>query len=120
MVARALRLTSPVEFERVRATGKSWSTDLVVAVVLENDLAHNRYGFAVGRRIGNAVRRNRAKRLMRESVRNLHPRIRAGYDIVFIARNRVRAETTQRALDRAVEQVIRRAGLLLETQTDAN
>lgn len=116
MVERVLRLSSPAEFERVRATGKSWSTDLIVAVVLENDHAHNRYGFAVGRKVGNAVRRNRAKRLMRESVRNLHPRIRSGHDIVFIARNSIRTETTQREVDWAVKEVIRRAGLLLETE----
>ena len=119
MVARELRLRSPIEFERVRSTGKSWTGSLVVAVVLPNDLEHNRYGFAVGRRVGNAVKRNRAKRIMRESVRHLHPRITAGHDIVFIARNRVRPETSQRAIERAIEQVLTRAGIVKRREQDA-
>jgi len=89
MIARALRLRRPFEFERVRKQGRSWATPLVVMAVLPNDLEHNRYGFAVGRRIGKAAARNRVKRWMREAVRHLHPRLRQGYDIVFIARGAV-------------------------------
>src|SRR5690606_37394303 len=68
MIARALRLRRPFEFERVRKQGRSWATPLVVMAVLPNDLEHNRYGFAVGRRIGKATARNRVKRWMREAV----------------------------------------------------
>lgn len=111
MIARELRLRSPLDFERTRANGKSWSSGLVVAVVMPNDRGNNRYGFAVGRRVGNAVARNRAKRLMRETVRGLHPRLEQGHDIVFIARNRVGAETTQSDIDESVESVLQRARL---------
>jgi ribonuclease P protein component len=112
MVARELRLRSPIEFERVRSTGKSWSNDFIVAVVIANELGQNRYGFAVGKRVGNAVARNRAKRLMRESARNLHPRLKQGHDIVFIARNRVQPTTTQTAINDAIEAVLRKAGIV--------
>lgn len=114
MVARELRLRSPIEFERARARGKSWTSELVVAVVLPNDRETNRYGFAVGRRVGKAVTRNRAKRLMREATRNLHPRLVQGHDIVFIARNRVGLETSLSAIAAAMERVLRQAGLLGE------
>lgn len=114
MVARQLRLRSPIDFERARSRGKSWTSNLVVAVVLPNDRGVNRYGFAVGRRVGKAVTRNRAKRLMREAVRDLHPRLLQGYDIVFIARNRVGLATPLSAIEAAIERVLRQAGLLAE------
>ena len=50
-----------------------------------NGLTFTRYGLSVGKRIGNAVTRNRVKRLLRENIRLIE--IKSGWDIVFIARN---------------------------------
>ncbi|MEX0885426.1 MAG: ribonuclease P protein component [Phycisphaeraceae bacterium] len=47
-----------------------------------NDLPHNRLGLIVPRRVGNAVVRNRVKRLLRESFRLLQHELPAGYDVV--------------------------------------
>ena len=118
MISRELRLRSPIDFERVRSLGTSWPTRLIVAVILPNGREDNRYGFAVGRRVGNAVARNRAKRLMRESVRNLHPSLPSGYDIVFIARNAVGPETTQIEIDRAIAGALNRASLIARNQSN--
>ena len=112
MIARADRLRNGAEFARVRAAGRSWSARLVVAAVLPNQLGRNRYGFAAGKRLGGAVERNRAKRLLREAVRALHPRLAPGHDIVFIARNALVPETPFVAVRAQVEDVLRRARLL--------
>lgn len=112
MIARELRLRRPFEFNRVRKHGRSWSTKLLVLVVLPNDLEHNRYGFAVGRRVGNAVARNRAKRWMREAVRHLHPEIRKGYDMVIIARGPLaNPDMTYQQVADALDELTRRAKL---------
>jgi ribonuclease P protein component len=87
VIARDDRLRRNDEFSRVRSQGRSYSARNIVVVVLPNDLGTTRYGFAAGKRLGNAVRRNRAKRLMREAIRAEQASIASGFDIVVIARN---------------------------------
>jgi ribonuclease P protein component len=87
MIARDLRLRREREFDLVRTRGATQTSRYFVLKVLPNDLEHNRYGFAAGKRLGNAVQRNRAKRLMREAVRLYHPTLAQGYDVVLIARH---------------------------------
>jgi ribonuclease P protein component len=52
--------------------------------VLKNGLEYNRICFALPRKFGNAVERNRARRLSREAYRHLRPRLRGGYDVVLL------------------------------------
>ena len=52
--------------------------------MLENELSRNRICFTFSRGFGNAVERNRARRLGREAYRNLKPRLRCGYDLILL------------------------------------
>jgi len=52
---------------------------------LANGLAHNRVAFTFARKFGNAVSRNRRRRLGREAYRKLRARTRQGYDLVLLA-----------------------------------
>lgn len=112
MVARALRLRRSADFEVVRKRGRSVSGALVVLAYRPNGLPHNRYGFAVGRRVGKAARRNRVKRWLREAVRWLHPQLRQGYDLVLIARGRLAdPSVTYHQVAACVQELAKRAGL---------
>ncbi|HSR34044.1 MAG TPA: ribonuclease P protein component [Anaerolineae bacterium] len=112
---RKYRLRANADFQRLRREGQTQVHPLLVLSVLPNDLEHSRFGFAVGRRIGKAVTRNRIKRWMRELVRvrlQKHE-IAAGWDVVFIARRSIR-EASFHQVDEAIGLVLRRAGLLIE------
>ena len=58
------------DFQKVYRTGKRYEGVLMTAFVLPNNLSHNRFGITASRKaLGNAVQRNRAKRLLKETFR---------------------------------------------------
>jgi ribonuclease P protein component len=87
-----------------------------VLCVLRNDLAFSRFGFSVSRRVGKAVVRNRIKRRLREVMRLRRQGIAAGWDIVVIARP-PSARADYHEIERAVERLLRQAGLGLPKST---
>jgi len=110
---RKFRLTSPIDFKRVRQYGKSYAHPLIVLVTLPNEEAQSRFGVAVGRTLGNAVKRNRVKRTLREALRPLLPASPPGWDVVVIARRPI-SEATFDQVQQAIIQMMQRAGLLKE------
>ena len=65
-----IRLRSPGDFRKVYASGRRYESRLMTAFVRPNGLEHHRLGITASRKaIGNAVERNRSKRLLREAFR---------------------------------------------------
>jgi ribonuclease P protein component len=63
-------LRSSRDFQNVYRKGKRYDGVLITAFVLPNKLSHDRFGITASRKaLGNAVQRNRAKRLLRETFR---------------------------------------------------
>ncbi len=83
---RALRLTRRADFERAMKEGRR-SVDATLTVwIFPNGLQHPRLGLVVGRKHGDAVRRNRLKRVLREAFRLSQHGLPPGYDLVCAPR----------------------------------
>ncbi len=110
---RQFRLTRSTDFKRVRHDGKSYAHPLLVLIATENQLPITRVGVAAGKSVGNAVKRNRAKRLIRAAARELYPQIESGYDLVLIARSPIIQVKMSQVRD-ALQQLLQRASLYIQ------
>jgi ribonuclease P protein component len=101
------RLKSAAAFDAVFKRGTRLSGRLFLVVYAPNRTKQHRLGLAVGRRVGGAVARNRAKRLLRESFRRAGGPARAGYDLVVVAHPALVA-CRQAEVDRELRERLRR------------
>ena len=104
-------ITKPGQYALVYDKGSTRVSSLVVMKVLPNGLPLYRYGLSTSRRVGNAVVRNRVRRLLREIVRLTS--LKPGWDIIFIARPAA-ATADYGALRKLVVGLLSQAQLLAE------
>jgi ribonuclease P protein component len=118
-VKRCFRLTRSTDFKRVRRSGKSYAHPLVVLYVLKSDEPGVHVGVSAGLAVGNAVERNRAKRLLRAAMNELLPHTAPGRcpepvegsDLLLIARSSL-PESDLQQTRAALSNLLKRAGLL--------
>ena len=84
--SRRMRVTSHAEFQRVMSHGVRGGDRWLQVRALTNELGHPRLGVIVGKRHGNAVVRNRLKRLLREAFRLSQKSLPAGVDLACAPR----------------------------------
>ena len=101
------RLISNSQFQDVLARGRRLSDGRLILYIAENDCGHPRLGVSVGKSHGNAVVRNRFKRLVREAFRQSQEQIPPGFDYVVMiaARKPNKKEIDEKAILPAFEQI---------------
>jgi len=109
---RRIRLRRSADVERVRREGQAWHHPLLVLLAAQNLEGRTRIGVLAGRRVGKAVARNRARRLLREAARRLYPRLAPGWDLLLIARPPI-VDVKEPQVEEALRQLTQQAGLLL-------
>ena len=114
---RRFRLTRSTDIKRVRRSGKSYAHPLVVLYVLKSDKSETQVGVSAGLAVGNAVKRNRAKRLLRAAMTDLLPVTIPGCYLLLIGRSPLPAASAQQAHE-AISSLLRRAGLLSQAYDD--
>ena len=95
------------DFDRIYRKGKSFGDRYVVIFCMRNDLGFNRIAYLASKEVGNSGKRNRARRLMRESVRISDAEIRQGYDLIIIARNTINGKKCA-DVKKSIEAALRR------------
>ncbi len=111
MLSSQHRLRKAKDFQRVRNLGQRVFNKYFVISWVKNDLGTARVGFIASKKVGKAVQRNRAIRLLRESIRLNLDRIKPGFDIVLIARVGIDRQKRPE-IERELLAVLKRIALL--------
>ena len=102
------RIRKRREYQRVYDQGRKISSRNFTLFLLENDLRRPRLGITATRRVGGAVQRNRAKRLLRDWFRKVRQDLPA-VDLVVNVKEGIHRLTLE-GLSREMETKIRRSG----------
>ena len=78
----AERIRRHAEFQRIYERGVKMHSRYATVFLLANEVGVGRLGIAATRKLGGAVRRNRAKRLIREVFRR--NKVAPGFDVVVV------------------------------------
>lgn len=108
---RCYSLKRNKDFRHVYRKGKSKANPFLVLIYAKARGTGVHVGFSASKKLGNSVVRNRVKRRLRESFAPVMPRVKDGYDLIFIAREPV-VDAKFTSLQDAVTSLLRRADLL--------
>jgi len=111
MLQQQYRLRHSADLKRVRQQGESRRHPLAILIVNPNGLDVSRFAFVASRHVGNAVKRNRGRRLLREVVRLHLSDVLLGYDCMFIVR-RATPDVSYADAETAVLDLLARLNLL--------
>jgi len=105
-------IKSSREIDTIFRTAARVAHPLLIALIAQTPEGRGpsgRVAFIAGKKLGNAVLRNRSRRVVREAVRRAEGPW-PGYDVALIARPRT-ATSSRAELDAAMSSVVSRAGL---------
>ena len=85
-------------FRRLYHRGKSKVDPVLITYCMRNGKRYNRVGITSSKKIGKAVARNRARRVIREAYRLCNQQYGSGYDLVFVARTKTTCVPMQQVL----------------------
>ncbi len=98
---RGQTLKENKDFRRLYYRGRNISSSVLVTYAMKTHRSECRYGITTSKKIGKAVERNRAKRVIRAAFDSLKDEINGGWDFVFVARTkttRVKMQDVKQAM----------------------
>jgi ribonuclease P protein component len=106
-----LTLRKQKDFQRIYNKGKSKGSKYVVILYRNNNLGFTRTAFVSSKKVGNSVKRNHSRRLMRESYFSIRDKVIKGQDIIFVARNTIN-EAKKQDVQRSMYGAMKACGLI--------
>lgn len=107
---RYISIKENKDFKRLYYRGKAFVDPAFVMYVAKGRNKTTRLGITAGKKIGTAVRRNRAKRLIRAAFSSVADRIVPGYDFVFVVRSRI-LDKKSHIIANSIENQLKAAGV---------
>jgi len=108
---RSFRLRRTEQFQRVFTVRRSAADHAIIVFAAPNELPHCRLGLSVSSKIGNAVVRNRWKRLIREAFRKSLSELPGGFDLVVVPQRNVDVRTVhhlEQSLKNLTAKIVKR------------
>jgi len=102
---RSRRLLHHGAFVRVQKTGLKIVTGNFLFLFHQNEIGVTRLGIAASRKLGNAVTRNRIRRMVHEAFRLLRPLADESIDLVAIPRRHIENPLSLAAVTRSFEEL---------------
>ena len=86
------------DFRRLYYRGKNKASSCLVTYAMRSKRSGSRIGITTSKKIGNAVERNRSRRVIRAAYSVLEPRLNGNWDFVFVARSKTSKVKMQQVL----------------------
>lgn len=110
-MTKTVTLNRNCDFRRLYARGKTYTNPALVIYLMKNRAGICRIGITVSKKIGNAVDRNRSKRVIRAAFASVENDITGGWDIVFAARGRTKYQKST-AIAEVMRKNLENAGVI--------
>ena len=100
-------------FQKTMQKGKWFGGSFLCIYVLNNNNSDNQIGLAIGKKVGKAYKRNRLKRLIRQSYTDLEKDMNYGHSIVFVWKSSAKFyEADYNSIYKDVYKLFKKSGIL--------
>lgn len=110
MIGKEFRIRESQQYNNIYQNGKKYLSKCLIVFVLKNDLGINRFGIVTSKKVGNAIKRNKAKRRLTALVEENRLNLQQGYDFILVSRPLI-SKTDYSQLEKDFVSVMRKTGV---------
>lgn len=111
MLPKKFRLRKNNEFRQIYKKSHSIADPYLVLYYRQNNSNNIRFGFSISKKLGKAHYRNHLKRQLREIARKNINNIKPGFDLIFIARQKIKGKSYQ-DVEKSMKYLLKKGRLL--------